>query len=549
MSEDKTKLGISHIEYLQQPEIEPNYLDQGFTQFKQEQINFWYYGKKLGIKNGIVISQGQILRDSSVQHKGSKFGTNEIAEIGVEYIGNLGEIAPFWSNDSITKWLLSKQNNQEQILNPIDQFNQVKNKIDYYMDFGEQQNVISTVQACWVIATYCYQLFYWFPHILFNAPSQSGKSKNATVLMYLSFRGFDLGASAGVSPAQIFRTLEGNRGTIKIDEYEKNDSDTQKTVNQILNASASKDAYVIRCEKIDKVWIAKKFPIFCPKMVCNITGINPTSLSRFIPFYLLKTIDVEKGKRKPEKDFALNKQSFRKISDTMHILILQNWRAIKGIADNLNLDLINRDEDNWFAICTIAKWLGKDVFETVLDYIKDYKEIQIESSDIIADFFYILYENAPEKTELITPSQMATWCGDLLSHYRSPASWIGWRLKAYKFQKQRGGNGRFWLISKEKVKAVIDRYFPNIATSKSAMSQTTSMSQASLNIQKTILNDTYVADDRKRKCVIHHKCVKCGNTPCVVVDPKPRCSNCVPQEIKVVEEELQENGKETETKG
>ena len=42
------------------------------------------------------------------------------------------------------------------------------------MDFSGEDE-IADVLACWIIATYCYQLFYWFPHILINAPSQSGK--------------------------------------------------------------------------------------------------------------------------------------------------------------------------------------------------------------------------------------------------------------------------------------------------------------------------------------------------------------------------------------
>jgi hypothetical protein len=51
------------------------------------------------------------------------------------------------------------------------------------MDFSGKDE-IADVLTCWIIATYCYPLFYWFPHILFNAPSQSGKSKGATIDSY-----------------------------------------------------------------------------------------------------------------------------------------------------------------------------------------------------------------------------------------------------------------------------------------------------------------------------------------------------------------------------
>lgn len=119
-----------------------------------------------------------------------------------DYDGYLGDIAPLISNSTVKKFYTSPDDK----ISPKKVYEAVRNKILFFMDFGDSPE-IADVMACWVIATYCYPLFYWFPHLLINAPSQSGKSKCGFILMQLSFRGFDLGASGGVTPAQIFINL------------------------------------------------------------------------------------------------------------------------------------------------------------------------------------------------------------------------------------------------------------------------------------------------------------------------------------------------------
>ena len=463
-------IGERNLALLDGEEQDKKYLDLGFVddrlpESKETIVHnatarvFWYYGNIIKGKQAIITSDKKIHRNTLEKFYNrllkttETIGHDEIADF-INYDGYIGEIAPLMSKEAIKRHFISKT--------PLDKrkvFRDVVEKILYYMDFGEQES-IAYVQACWIIATHCYPLFYWFAHILFNAPSESGKSKNAFIMTQMAFRGFDLGASAGVTPPQIFRTLEGNRGTIWIDEFEKQEkSESQQLVNQILNASASRDAYVIRTEQIDKKWRAWKFPIFCPKIVCNITGINPTSLSRFIVFQLLKTNSIEKGRRKPNKQKDI--ESFREIRDILSILIFENWQEIKHIYDTLQLDLVNRDEDNWLPVCAIAKFIGNDVFDKVMEYIQTYQEIRLQSNDQLADFFYALYENVDEEQKYYTPKQIAEFADiqEILSQYKSPAHWIGKSLKSYKFSTNRGGGIRKYLLSKTNVKDIINRYF------------------------------------------------------------------------------------------
>jgi hypothetical protein len=447
------------IDLLDEKELDVQYLDLGEINGK------WYYGFKIKGREAIMTSTGEIYRNTEIKTKEGNIGENQIKKL-FDYKGNIGDIAPIISKETIKKYYTKKS--KTELINPKETYKAIRDKILYYMDFSGK-NEIADVLTCWIIATYCYPLFYWFPHILFNAPSQSGKTKGATIVMYLSFRGFDLGASSGVTPAQIFRTLEGNRGTFLIDEFEQakgtQSSETQQLVNQLLNASASRDAYVIRNEKIKDKWVAKKFPIFSPKISCNISGINPTSLSRYIPFSWLKT-DSEKGKRKPTRE--KDKQNFIPLREKLYILILENYSEIKEMYENLEIDLSNRDEDNWLPLFSIAKFIDNSegeevkVEENLMKYVNSYKELSIETNDNTEDFFRILLECVTENERYYTPKELGAYSdiAELFNYLKSPPHKIGKILKSYKFtDNRRAGGTKKYLLSKKSVKNIIDLYF------------------------------------------------------------------------------------------
>jgi hypothetical protein len=449
------------LEELEEETLKFQYLDLG------EINNEWYYGFKIKGREAIITSSGKIYKNTEIKTREGILGENEIKNL-FEYDCNLGEIAPIISKETIKRYYTKFSRNY--LIKPKEIYKIIRDKILYYMDFSGKDE-IADVLTCWIIATYCYPLFYWFPHLLFNAPSRSGKTKGATIVCYLSFRGFDLGASSGVSPAQIFRTLEGNRGTSIIDEFEQQpkgtnqNSETQQLVNQLLNVSPSRDAYVIRNEQIERKWVAKKFPIFSPKIACNISGINPTSLSRYISFSWLKT-NSEKGKRKPQRE--KDKQSFSPIREDLYLLILENHLKIKEIYESLDIQLSNRDEDNWLSLFTIAKFIddseGEDlnVQKQLNKYLENYKDIQIETNDDTEDFFRILLDKVSEEEQFYTPKELGQMpeIFDLFSYLKAPANKVGKLLKSYKFKdNKRSGGVRKYLLSKDSVKKIIDLYF------------------------------------------------------------------------------------------
>jgi hypothetical protein len=465
---------------------EKNYLDIGFSN------GVWYYGREIGGKEAIITSDRKILRNTITRFKDEKgdikvTGKNPIRKL-FDYDSYIGDIAPRLSPESIKKFI---KENYEVDKNEIAE--KIRETINYYMGFDlDETTNADYVQTCWILGTHCYPIFYWYPHLLFNGPQQSGKTKNAFVDMMLCFGGFDLGASAGVTPAQIYRTLEGNRGTIIIDEFEQESgkkSDTQMLVNQIMNASAGRDAYIIRTEKIRGKWKAWKFPIFCPKISCNISGINLVSLTRYIVFHMLKTQNKVKLKRKPWT--RKEQEKFKPIREDCQVLMLQgSWKEIQEIYENLNVDLYGREEDNWLPILAVAKWLGDEWYARVFEYIKNYKGISIETSDLEEELFLTLLDRVDDRLGFYLSKDIAGYMGDTLSSYKNPQNWVGRILTKYKFKKEHKAGGNGYFLSKKLVEERYKSYFnPDYSSDSSYNSYNSNSSDSSGNTPKSEVSE------------------------------------------------------------
>ena len=124
------------------------YLDIG------EANGIWYYGFNLGDSEAIVTSEGNILRNLE--------NDNQILNL-FKFNGYIGNIAPIISNRTIRKFYLKEK--KEELVKPNELYNQIRDLILYFMDFGEQDE-IAGVLTCWILGTYVYPLF----HLALQSP-------------------------------------------------------------------------------------------------------------------------------------------------------------------------------------------------------------------------------------------------------------------------------------------------------------------------------------------------------------------------------------------
>lgn len=455
------------------------FLDLGI---KQE---IWYYGRKHNNNDSIITSDKRMLVNTLRKVKDEYFGENQIKKFLGDYDNILNDFAPMISKEAAIKWI----ENESESVSPSNVYKQVRDKILYYMDFSGQDE-IADVLACWIMATYHYPLFYWFPNILFNCPRESGKTKCSEIVIQLAFKGYDIGASAGTTPAQLFRTIDMCRGTIRIDEYEQMDVESKKLCDQVLNAGVNRGAYVIRTEKIGNRFVPTKFPIYNPKVACNISGINATSLTRFIAFRWLKTLS-EKANRQPTSTKDL--ESFRPIRDNLYLYGLGHFQGIQKSYENVLMpaELRGRSADNWRPLFALAAYV--DSFEDVgaiaglNKYVDNYKELDIDTGDCSQEFLEIIFEGASEQAQWYGCKELAGWelVRDLLVFSKNPTYWIGRKLTEYKFQKKRMAGGIFYLLSKEILKQRLDTYFTDTTTLTTLPTQTTQTTQTTWATQTT----------------------------------------------------------------
>ncbi len=109
--------------------------------------------------------------------------------------------------------------------------------------------------ALWVMGTYGFRIFRYFPYLHVTGEKGSGKSALSEVLSPLCFNSL---AMVSVTPAVMFREIQNNRSTLLIDEVENlNGSDREKRgdIMSVLNQGFSKAGQVIRCggENFEKI--------------------------------------------------------------------------------------------------------------------------------------------------------------------------------------------------------------------------------------------------------------------------------------------------------
>jgi hypothetical protein len=150
----------------------------------------------------------------------------------------------------------------------------------------------------------------------------------------------------------------------------------------------------------------------------------------------------------------------------LYLLIFKNHKKTKESYENLEIDLSNRDSDNWLPLFSIAQFIdnseGEEVNaeEQLKKYVSAYKEINIDTNDDRGDFFNILYEKIKEE-KYYTPKELGEFpeIAELFHYTKSPAHKIGKLLKGFHFKQTIQTGVKKYLLSKELIKKIIDLYF------------------------------------------------------------------------------------------
>jgi len=397
-------------------------LNQGVFQ------NHFYFGKKIELEgnfvDSVIFDDGSVLIDYGAVKVGGKkkneaYGRNEIREAGLNYRISLVPTENAWSNKSIADFC----KNAESVDGVVDVYvegsvdNMISNLLyinkknkknihltylyrpaqyptlttpngkavttlnytkttpnqlgktlfeiliktqDYFMDVTDKR--IFLVGAAYIIATYCFELFRSIGYLFFNSESDSGKTKFAEIIGNCSFHTID---ASDPSDSALFRAPELFKGLMIIDDFDKMSEEKKNALLQILKIGYKKKGKTMRVERKRDVFQPKFFDCYCPKIITNISGLEPVTLSRCIPIHLMKTL-TEKGKREPDD----RNKIWQLIRDCCHIYILTHWRRIQEDYESYECTVLNnRDLELVKGPLAIVKGIDSAFHQQMLDFL------------------------------------------------------------------------------------------------------------------------------------------------------------------------------------
>jgi len=196
----------------------------------------------------------------------------------------------------------------------------------------------------------------------FYGDFETGKTRGLKTAVWASHRGM---LCIDPTPASMFRTVDAYRPTYGIDEFTKLTEDIQR----ITRASYKKGEKVPRIEKIKKErFVLSLFETFTPFILATTEKIPDMLLSRTIQITMKRAKDPNPERRDPEpEDFEDIREKLYLSRLTFANKVYENSKEI----DKLNLGLYGRDYEIWKPILTIARVIGEQVFNNVLNLAKE----------------------------------------------------------------------------------------------------------------------------------------------------------------------------------
>lgn len=266
--------------------------------------------------------------------------------------------------------------------------------------------------SIWIMGTYLFNNFNYFPYIHIQAPKGSGKSVLLDILSHLCF---NAKYYVNPTPAVVFRDINDSLSTILFDEVESFlTNNTQRELTSVLNQGFAKKATLPRV-KGDKT---VQYNIFSPKAFAGISPLNDVLLSRSI-----KTKIEKKPSGTTLSRFTIDanlKNRFEETRNEIYLFGLYFAKKIlaeyKTAGDSTELkDVDNRELDNWAPLFSIAKLVENDMpSKTLLKDLEKYIEIDRQLKGIANDstehdaaYFLIDYFRKTKSLSITSKDQKA----------------------------------------------------------------------------------------------------------------------------------------------
>jgi hypothetical protein len=276
--------------------------------------------------------------------------------------------------------------------------------------------------ALWVLATYLFELFDYFPILWITSPTRrSGKTRLLEVLTQISSR--PSGIQIEPSVATLYRKTHRGQ-TLILDEVEKlknKDRDIHHAVMAILNSGFQRGAKVSRMEKNkDGKWFDHEYDTYGPKLIAGISNVSDTIADRSFVIKMIRRVRATE----PLEKFRLKKLVKELGAFVMQLkiwaVVTTKLGLLQGIYDGMNEEPDElKDADDRFLdivepllaiglyadteITNGAKSVRDELVALLVDMSNDRDETQGEAAILIA--IDLIGKELGSETEKFIPSK------------------------------------------------------------------------------------------------------------------------------------------------
>ena len=164
-------------------------------------------------------------------------------------------VRPRYSPKTIASFLGSKNSGDLTVT-----YRRINSVLVQFLDFEDKRTY--DYLTAWIIGTYFFPIFNYYPYIHLTGTKNVGKSKTMSLLACLCFNAV---ASASMTAAALFRAVDSWRCTVLMDETEYLHQREFTDKRLILNGGFQKGSYVSRTEKEGDKYRVRQLHNYCPK--------------------------------------------------------------------------------------------------------------------------------------------------------------------------------------------------------------------------------------------------------------------------------------------
>jgi hypothetical protein len=121
--------------------------------------------------------------------------------------------------------------------------------------------------AHYVLVTWVWDAFGSYGFLRLKGPAGCGKTRVLDVLKKITYRGTHIGVNP--TKSALFRMAHNVKGTLLIDECDRQDADLYSGFTQMLNAAYRRDGVVTISEMEKDSWVPTEFEVGGPKILTN----------------------------------------------------------------------------------------------------------------------------------------------------------------------------------------------------------------------------------------------------------------------------------------